>query len=439
MDRQNVLPDSSRLRVAFVAHELSPNQGSECAGGWRLLLQLTERHPELEIAVFCAEGPQHLPHKYSDDISRWLQMHGPLVRVTFFYVPYGKIASRFISANFSRMKFKGGIGNPILYFLAYRMWQRRAMRTVNHQNNISQFDLLHIVNLITLREPGSWHKMNIPLVWGPTGGVLSVPWSYLRSLPIAVQARELLRQFSWFLPSFKKRRVLQTIGKAKHVFFFDRREAEWLGLQGRASHLADSACDQMSLNKTKAGSSLHIIVVGQLVARKMPWLLMLALTQIPDICKKVKVSYVGTGPLEDELKATASALGLNNIEFRGNVDYESMNAIYSSADLLVHPSFREAGSHVVPEALSFGVPVVCHALGGLDFFVDDTCGVLIPLVDEATSIGAIARAIARLSINPQELTRLSHGAILRAKSKSWPAMADRVAEVYRVVALGGSQ
>ncbi|MCC5647820.1 glycosyltransferase [Nostoc sp. CHAB 5824] len=434
MDNHDGIFAGTMLRVAFVAHELSPYQGSECAGGWKLLLQLVERHSDLEIDVFCADGPQQAAGKYADDIKQWEQLNPKLTRVRFMHVHYGPLTHKLISANFSRRKFKAGVGNPLLYFLAYRTWQRRAMMAVHKRNQDHPYDLLHIVNLITLREPGLWRNSEIPLIWGPTGGVSSAPWSFLRSLPIAVQAQELVRQLSWALPTFRKWKVLRTIRRAKHVFFFDRREAQLLGVAGKASILADSACGPVSVIPKPETAVLHVVVVGQLVERKMPRLVLRALAELSADQRRIQVSYVGNGPLEDELKAMTTQMGLNMVRFKGSLAHDAMKDLYLSADILVHPSFREAGSHVVPEALSAGLPVICHAVGGLDYFVDESCGILIPLVDEETSISAIANALESLSNDRDELARLSQGAIARASKLGWATMADHVASIYKKVA-----
>jgi glycosyltransferase involved in cell wall biosynthesis len=434
MDNRDGRSGGAELRVAFVAHELSPYQGSECAGGWKLLLQLVERYPELEIDVFCADGPQQAAGKYAEDIKKWEQVNPKLKRVRFVHVHYGPTAHKLISLNFLRRKFKAGVGNPLLYFLAYRTWQRRAMMAVRKRHQEQPYDLLHIVNLITLREPGPWRNSGIPVIWGPTGGVSSAPWSLLRSLPIAVQAQELVRQLSWALPTFRKWTVRRTIHGAKHVFFFDRREAQSLGITGKASILADSACGPVSVIPKAKTTKLQVVIVGQLVERKMPRLVLRALAELQGDASGIQVSFVGTGPLEAELNAMASLMGLDAVQFKGSLAHDAMNDLYLSADILIHPSFREAGSHVVPEALSAGLPVICHAVGGRDYFVDESCGILIPLADEATSISAIASALASLSKDRDKLARLSQGAIARASKLSWATMADQVASVYKKVA-----
>ena len=46
------------VRVAIVAHEFSPFQGSECAEGWRISTALSQSRRDLDLTVFAASGPQ---------------------------------------------------------------------------------------------------------------------------------------------------------------------------------------------------------------------------------------------------------------------------------------------------------------------------------------------------------------------------------------------
>jgi glycosyltransferase involved in cell wall biosynthesis len=183
-----------------------------------------------------------------------------------------------------------------------------------------------------------------------------------------------------------------------------------------------------------------LLVAGQLVERKMPFLILSALSATPSLRGRLEVRFVGTGPLEGDLKRTTKDLGLDgDVVFLGAQPYEKMQKIYAESDALVHASYREAGSHVVPEALSLGLPVICHEVGGLDYFVDGTCGIVIPLHDEAVSLREFSAAFVSLLEVPDLLPSLSKGALDRARSRGWPDMAKHVAEMYTRIMAGASK
>ena len=87
----------------------------------------------------------------------------------------------------------------------------------------------------------------------------------------------------------------------------------------------------------------------------------------------------GTGPLQDQLKALAQALGVaQHVTFTGLVDNALVAQYCAAADLFVLPSLLEACPTVAVEALASGTPVVSadhpggvelHALFGDDVAV----------------------------------------------------------------------
>jgi glycosyltransferase involved in cell wall biosynthesis len=68
---------------------------------------------------------------------------------------------------------------------------------------------------------------------------------------------------------------------------------------------------------------------------------------------------VGEGPLRDELKAEARALGVEGrVRFLGFLNQSQLPAAYTSADLMVLPSEYEPFAVVVNEAMCCGCPVI---------------------------------------------------------------------------------
>jgi glycosyltransferase involved in cell wall biosynthesis len=81
------------------------------------------------------------------------------------------------------------------------------------------------------------------------------------------------------------------------------------------------------------------------------------------------------------------------------------------------------------------LPVICHAIGGMSFAIDESCGFKIPLADRQTSIRVFADAISRLATTPGLLSRLSEGALRRAQSLSWTNLIGEMASVYDAIPL----
>ena len=149
--------------------------------------------------------------------------------------------------------------------------------------------------------------------------------------------------------------------------------------------------------------------------------------------EKIKFQIIGSGPLETVLHEQAKTLGLNNIEWIKNVDRDTVFKLMSEADFFVHTSLREATSNVIPEALSTGLPVICHDANGMSIAINESCGIKIPLVSPQDSIHGFHAAIEKLILDKQLLEELKIGANKRSHEISWDTMAETMANDYTAI------
>jgi glycosyltransferase involved in cell wall biosynthesis len=130
-------------------------------------------------------------------------------------------------------------------------------------------------------------------------------------------------------------------------------------------------------------------VVGRLIPIKGHDVLLRALAvareQLPDLT----LELAGDGPLEPELRASVTRLGLDDaVAFLGRVALAG--PVFERAEVVVVPSFGEGFGLVALEAMERGRPVVASDVGGLPEIVDDgRTGVLVPSGDA----DALAEAI----------------------------------------------
>jgi glycosyltransferase involved in cell wall biosynthesis len=134
---------------------------------------------------------------------------------------------------------------------------------------------------------------------------------------------------------------------------------ETLGFNG-ASYLTKSVGifdRQIHAKKTREFAS-SFLYVGRLSHEKNLLLLVEAFNDLPHF----KLSIVGSGPLEGELKQIAH----ENITFSAHVPNKEISSIYLTHDVLILPSLSEPWGVVVDEALYYGLPVIvsthvgCH-------------------------------------------------------------------------------
>jgi len=124
---------------------------------------------------------------------------------------------------------------------------------------------------------------------------------------------------------------------------------------------------------------------------------MRAVRLVREQCPDARFLIWGDGPLRTDLESLVSQLGLSGaVQFRGATD-EPEVALHE-LDIFVLPSFSEACSNALLEAMAAGLAVVTTRVGGNPALVEhETSGLLVPPGDSA----ALARAIIRLLENPQ--------------------------------------
>ncbi len=166
-----------------------------------------------------------------------------------------------------------------------------------------------------------------------------------------------------------------------------------------------------------------LIFVGRLIADKGVAVLLDALASLGDAEKPLRLTIVGSGPQEAELRQRTLALGLaDRVTFTGPRVGTELVALLNAHPVLVVPSvWEEPFGVVVLEGLACGcVPIVARS-GGLPEAVGD-CGVVVAKGD----VQAWALAMAELSASGELRARLRE----RAPAHLARHRPDRVARDY---------
>jgi teichuronic acid biosynthesis glycosyltransferase TuaC len=160
-------------------------------------------------------------------------------------------------------------------------------------------------------------------------------------------------------------------------------------------------CERIEARSEFGFSQPTLLSVGNLVLKKRHTLLVEALAQLDGI----NLAIVGDGPERPRIKALADRLGVaNRIQLFSRMPQEKLPAIYTAAELLVHPSVREGWPNVLLESMACGTPVVATKFDGLaDIITAPAAGCI---VTEASPTG-LAAAIRKLlaALPAREATR----------------------------------
>jgi glycosyltransferase involved in cell wall biosynthesis len=416
-------------KILIVAHELSPNLGSECRSGWSIVKRLAKKN---QIIVIYAHTNQLGSECYADHLQPYISEYETL-GCEFIAVSYPKVTKHLLKfgALFSR---KGSVvGNQVVYFINYSLWHRKVKKVISSTIQMNDIKLIHLLNHISYREPGRLLGFNKPFVWGPISGLAPINFQYLKNYPIRHRATMLLRKWSSYFVLMINRRIGYAAKKASWLFCVTKEDLKNLASnRAKTSVLLDVGSDIVPRVKREDinGRLIRIILVGRLDFNKGIDILLNALVSIENWSSKYEITIIGTGPEAQYFQDMAISLGLHKINWLGAVMHSEVGRHMNLSDLLIHTSIKEAGCSVVLEALAHGLPVISHDAFGMAHEIDDRCGIKISYVDPETSTLELAGALNMLNKYPLKLIELSDGAYLRAKELSWDYLVNEIEEVY---------
>jgi glycosyltransferase involved in cell wall biosynthesis len=132
---------------------------------------------------------------------------------------------------------------------------------------------------------------------------------------------------------------------------------------------------------------------------------------------EARLTVVGSGVVENQLRALAGELGIGDRAlFTGGLPEKQKDEILRRSHILLHASMREGWGLNVIEANAMGTPAVVYPVPGL---VESTLHGQTGFVAENESPEAMAAAIKQMISHPARYQELRHRAWERAKEYHW--------------------
>jgi glycosyltransferase involved in cell wall biosynthesis len=120
--------------------------------------------------------------------------------------------------------------------------------------------------------------------------------------------------------------------------------------------------DREVVRATLGSTRPSLLAVGNLVALKQHWLMVEALTHLPEI----ELVIVGEGLERASIEKLARKLKVaDRVRLLGRVPQDRLPEIYSAADLLLLVSTHEGWPNVLLESMACGTPVVVSPMDGI--------------------------------------------------------------------------
>jgi glycosyltransferase involved in cell wall biosynthesis len=400
-----------RLKVLLSAYACEPNKGSEPEVGWQWALQMAKLHdvtvvtrtnnrPGIERALTHLGDAQPLPKFVYYDRSPFL------------------------------MGLKRRTGSIKLYYL---LWQRGAREIIARLHASDHFDLMHHVTFAAFRYPTAVWGHGAPVVWGPVGGIESIPtqllpWDHPSSL-----INEVARNISNAIQSAPYH-VLPRRAEASTVILASTAEMQQkflqLGFKAELMPTIGLNAKAMAFEPRKPQSGpLKLLFVGNIITLKG---IDLALMAVKESGTEATFTLVGSGNYLTQAQRKATQLGLaERVNFLGRMPRAEVLRLYPQYDVFLFPSLHDTGGYAVIEAMLNEVPVICLDCGGPAVAVTDTCGIKVCVGERAAVVKALAQGINTYDGDRELLQRHAKAARGRVLDcYDWDEKGGQMAECY---------
>jgi len=323
------------------------------------------------------------------------------------------------------------------FYSHYKQWQKQACQLARKLIAAKKVDIIHQLNLIGFREPGYlWTLSNqVPFIWGPVGGYNQVPLNYIAKFDFKNKlfyfAKHLINYMQVHFHSrvkkafFSASRVLAESSTTKkilkRIYGIDAILMNETGADFKGFFSHPSFCNE---------NKFHLLWVGRIQGLKA---LPLASRVLKELNGEIpiKITVAGDGPDEEACKEMVVNYGLSDVVFfKGRIPNTEVKNLMRTHDLLFFTSLKEGTPHVILEALSNGLPVLCHDACGHGDIVDGACGIKIPMLSFEKSVAMFAEKIRYLYHNQEKLLQFSNGARDSVLKHSWENKAEQMVNIY---------
>ncbi len=400
------------MKILLVVYSCAPNSGSEDGVGWNMLHTLSLHHEV--VVVTRGEFREQLE-------SENLQEQGHDLRFVYVNNPV------------SRDSF---INKKLLFQPLYYLWQLRAARKVRKITSEEPFDIVQHVNWIRCWTPSAiMGAASGKLVWGPVGGVESLPREFLKGWQFGRAGetmKKLVVQSSRFDPFVRSLARKATVGLAT-----TRESQQYMEGLGCPTELLSEIgltpedVEYLSqLDGPTDANSIRFISMGRVLGWKgfHYGIEAFARANIPNS----EYWIIGDGPARSKLEKLVAELGVQDrVKFPGKLKRRECLEQLARCHVLVHPSLRDSGAWVCVEAMAASKPVICLQAGGPGVNVTPDTGTIVPADSPEQVIEDIAAAMTLYASDPELLKSQGEAGLARVKDCfTWEKKHQALLQIY---------
>lgn len=401
------------LSILVNAYACSPNMGSEPGMAWNWCVNLA-KHCELHIIT---EG------EFRDKIEAVLPALPQGKNMHFYYNP--------VSEEIRKMCWNQGDWR---FYKYYKEWQWKTYLIAKDICQKTHIDILHQLNMIGFREPGYlWKIPDIPFVWGPVDAKESFPLAYLEGASLKTKLFIQLKNAitKWQLQHAKRVRLAVKRASCVISASSNSQQAFKKYYQIDSPLLNETGCyiQKHPIIDKSQKEYFDVLWVGKLDFRKQLSLALrsIAATKNPHI----KLHIVGGGN-NFIYQTLAKELGIESqCKWYGAISHEEVQTIMQKSDVFFFTSVAEGTPHVVLEAISNNLPIVCFNTCGQGDSVNEKVGRKIELSNPNLSANEFAIILNHLESNRDLLKELATNCGKRQEELSWETKVKHMIGLYQ--------
>ena len=366
-------------KIFVSAYACEPGLGSEIGVGWHWVLEMSKH---FELWVLTRESNR-------GTIEPWIALHPEFSGIHFLFFDLPKWA-RF---------WKKGLRGVRTYYNIWQACTNRIVKRTMQDNNIKIFHHLTYGNV--LWKVSSFGQKQF-FVWGPVGGLETIPAEYSNHYARKSRIIEWVRRATIkALPlnfGFKKRcknadLILCKTEITRDLIPTKQRE--------RAVLFTDVAIEKPSATTAtidKNNKTIEFITVGRLDAWRGFDLVIEAFARATEKNKNIHLTIVGKGADKERLKGIVNKLGLQElVTFAGKVTMDEYFGLLCAADVVVNASLKEGAVTVSFDSMAMGKPLICLDTTGYTRYFSNDYAVVIPRTGREEVIANLSAAMERMT------------------------------------------
>ncbi|MBO7239644.1 MAG: glycosyltransferase family 4 protein [Bacteroidaceae bacterium] len=373
------MSETNKHKIFVSAYACEPGLGSEIGVGWHWVLEMSKH---FELWVLTRESNR-------GTIEPWIAAHPEFSGIHFLYFDLPKWA-RF---------WKKGLRGVRTYYNIWQMFTNRIVKRTMRENEIKVFHHLTYGNV--LWKVSSYGQKQF-FVWGPVGGLETIPAEYSNHYARKSRLIECVRRAAVkMLPlniGFKRRCKNADLMLCKTEITRDLIPAKH---RERTVLFTDVAVEKQPVitdTGNNPNDKIEFITVGRLDAWRGFDLAIEAFARAAMTHKNIHLTIVGKGADKERLKGIAESLGVQEqVTFTGKVTMDEYFGLLGTADVVVNASLKEGAVTVSFDSMAMGKPLICLDTTGYTRYFSNEYAVVIPRTGREEVIANLSAAMERMT------------------------------------------